>query len=134
MLSIKVVLVILIIHWFADFVLQTDWEAKNKSKSNKALFSHVLKYSSIWLAALWLVAMIGNTNGFNYTYLNWSVWMCLFPAITFVFHFATDYVTSRVNSKLHAQGRIHEFFVSVGFDQFLHYAQLLLTYYFLTVR
>lgn len=39
-----------------------------------------------------------------------------------------DYFTSRLNSKLWAQGRTHDFFVAVGFDQVLHYIQLILTY------
>jgi hypothetical protein len=30
-------LVLLVCHWIADFVLQSDWQASNKSKSNVAL-------------------------------------------------------------------------------------------------
>jgi len=33
MISINIIIVILFIHWIADFVLQTDKQAKNKSKS-----------------------------------------------------------------------------------------------------
>lgn len=35
------------------------------------------------------------------------------------------------NPKLWAKGDVHNFFVSVGFDQVLHYTQLFLTYYWL---
>jgi len=132
MIDIKVVLAILFIHWFADFVLQTDWEAKNKSKSNSALFQHVFKYSLVWVACIILVAVAGIVSGFSQEDIGWSEFMWLFPTITLVCHFATDYVTSRINSKLYAKGKIHEFFVSVGFDQFLHFAQLLLTYQLLS--
>ena len=51
-----------------------------------------------------------------------------FVIITFICHTVTDYFTSRLNSKLWAKGDVHNFFVSVGFDQVLHYAQLFLTY------
>lgn len=128
MIDIKVVLAILFIHWFADFVLQTDWEAKNKSKSNSALFQHVFKYSLVWALVLTTICFTGNVQGFNYEDVGWSQWMIIFPFVTFACHFVTDYITSRINSKLYAKGKIHEFFVSVGFDQFLHFAQLLLTY------
>ena len=54
--------------------------------------------------------------------------MVYFPLITFITHTITDYFTSRLNSRLWAKGDVHNFFVSVGFDQVLHYVQLFLTY------
>lgn len=57
--------------------------------------------------------------------------MYWFVPITFIFHTITDYFTNRLNSKLWAKGDVHNFFVSVGFDQCLHYVQLFLTYYLL---
>ena len=41
-------------------------------------------------------------------------------------HFPVDYVTSRLNSKLYQAGKNHEFFVSIGFDQWIHFATILL--------
>lgn len=108
---------ILFIHWVADFVLQTHWQATNKSKSNKALTFHVLSYSTVWFLA-------ANT----YMVLTDNALMMFFPIITFISHWMTDYYTSRLNSKLWAKGDIHNFFVSIGFDQLLHYGQLFLTY------
>lgn len=98
----------LLVHWFADFVLQTDWQAENKSKNNVALTRHVSTYSLCWLPL-----------GIS------------FAAVTFVTHWLTDWVTSRINSRLYKAGKIHEFFVSVGFDQVIHYVTLALTYYWL---
>ena len=112
---------IIIIHWFADFVLQSDEDAKNKSKSNKHLTSHVLTYTAVW-------SIIGLWYGLYY---NQHLLGALFPIITFVFHWITDYYTSRLNSKLWSEGKVHNFFVSVGFDQVLHYVQLFTTYYYL---
>lgn len=54
-----------------------------------------------------------------------------FWLITFIAHTITDYFTSRLNSKLWSEGKVHNFFVSVGFDQVLHYVQLFTTYYLL---
>jgi hypothetical protein len=50
--------------------------------------------------------------------------------ITFVCHTVTDYITSRINSRLWLAQRVHDFFVSIGFDQVLHYTQLYITYLF----
>lgn len=116
-MSAYLVLGIILIHWFADFVLQTHWQATNKSKNNQALTFHVLTYSFVWFGV----------SGFYYIATG-NPWMLLFAPITFCFHWVTDYYTSRLNSCLYEKGDIHNFFVSVGFDQVLHYTQLFLTY------
>jgi hypothetical protein len=121
-MSLIVIFSIIFIHWFADFVLQTHWQATNKSKNNKALTMHVLSYSTVWLLI---------TNAYSITTGNYLV-LAFFAPITFVCHWITDYFTSRLNSVLWAKGDVHNFFVSVGFDQVLHYLQLFLTFYLLT--
>jgi len=122
---------ILGIHWFADFVLQTDKQAKGKSKNWSNLLSHTLTYSFVWLMLGFIIAIsliIFNPDNLKYTPLD----VFLFSIITFITHTITDYFTSRLNSKLWKQGKVHNFFVSVGFDQYLHYIQLFLTYWYLT--
>lgn len=118
---------ILIIHWFADFVLQTDKQAKGKSKNWDDLCMHTLSYSITWIgvALIWMLFDINNAS-------NIAGYMLLFFPITFVCHTITDYFTSRLNSKLWSEGKVHNFFVSVGFDQVLHYIQLFTTYWLLT--
>lgn len=121
-ISLSAVLLIVAFHWVFDFILQTDWQAKNKSKSNIALLEHTILYS-----AAWLFAMNAMIIAFNLSDVFW-----LFAPITFIFHTVQDYITSRINSKLWAKGEVHLFFVSIGFDQLLHYFQLFLTYYLLS--
>ena len=123
--------IIIFIHWIADFVLQTDWQAQNKSKSNFALLSHTSNYSLVWLLPMCLV--FGKMKEGATT--EWIIWSTFyFSMITFVVHTITDYFTSRLNSKLWSAGKVHYFFVSVGFDQVLHYGQLFLTYHYLFNR
>ena len=102
---IYIFIVISFIHWFADFFAQSHWMASNKSKSNKALALHILAYTSILTLAFGPI--YGVVNG--------------------LLHWVTDYFTSRATSKLHAKGDIHNFFVVIGADQFLHMAALFLT-------
>lgn len=126
---------IIIIHWFADFVLQTDKQAKGKSKNWSDLLSHTGVYSLVWLLVGGFI-YLQQFRPYNPAYndmmnVYWQHWIprgLLFVLITFVCHTITDYFTSRLNSKLWAKGDVHNFFVSIGFDQVLHYVQLFLTY------
>jgi hypothetical protein len=105
-------------HWLADFVLQTHWQAQNKSKSNVALFRHVLVYTAVLGAAS--AAIFGPSIGWlGFVWLN------------FALHFATDYCTSRLTSRLYTRGDWHNFFVVVGFDQLIHQATLAATMWWL---
>lgn len=123
------IFIILIVHWIADFWLQTDKQAKGKSKNWKDLLSHTITYSIVWYFVIVFFAVWHNHfNGYSIQELGWSLWIGLFPIVTFICHTITDYFTSRLNSKLWAEGKVHYFFVSIGFDQILHYVQLFLTY------
>jgi hypothetical protein len=123
MINLTVVILIIFIHWIADFVLQTDWEATNKSTNIKALLSHTLRYSVWWTVFIIIYGIFFH----QLTILN----ALLFILITFIAHTITDYFTSRLNKKLWDTKQVHNFFVSIGFDQILHYVQLLLTFYFI---
>ena len=151
---------IIIIHWIADFVLQTDKQVKGKSKNWSDLLSHTGVYSLVWLLVggfIYLQQFKPFTPAHNdMMNIYWQYWIprgLLFVLITFVCHTITDYFTSRLNSKLAPSATIltfgknvygsnemiaytktaswHNFFVMVGFDQVLHYVQLFLTYYYL---
>lgn len=133
MISIYAVIAIVVIHWIADFVLQSHEDAVNKSHSPKHLLRHVAIYFSCWYIVLLVIAVAGrHFNGPSLEDLGWTPYMGLFPIITFFFHFITDFFTSKLNANLYAKGDTHNFFVSVGFDQVLHYIQLFLTYYLLS--
>lgn len=99
------IIYLLFLHWLADFVLQTDDMAKDKSKDNRVLGLHCVVYGSVF--------MIGTLNFY-------------FALLLGLIHFPVDYVTSRLNSKLYKAGKNHEFFVSIGFDQWIHFATILL--------
>ena len=114
-MTVATIILLLFTHFVADFVFQTDKQAKQKSTSNKWLSYHVASYSLGLLAfgLLWI--------GFG-----WNVW--LWVVLNAVLHWCTDWVTSRINSKLWKDQKVHWFFVSIGFDQFIHYTTLILTY------
>jgi hypothetical protein len=117
---------VIAMHWVADFVLQTDWQAKNKSKDNFALLFHVITYT----ICIFLCGIFFLTN--ELTAQNIKIWEAWALANGIV-HFAVDYVTSSINTYLWNKGRVHDFFVMVGFDQLIHYACLFGSLFFIGV-
>jgi hypothetical protein len=109
--ELVVVLGVLLLHFIFDFCLQKHEWAQNKSSDNQALAEHVFIYSVLWAPVFGLK----------------------FAAITAIAHFLTDWNTSRINKYVwqaverKEPDAVHMFFVSVGFDQFLHCAQLFAT-------
>lgn len=110
--------IILATHYVGDFLLQTDAQAKGKSSSNKMLVGHISTYSLIWWLVVW--ALTGSA------FMAFQFW-----GITFIAHFATDYITSRIVKKQFERQDTHGAFAVIGFDQILHYVQLYFTFKFL---
>ena len=131
MFSYILILQILFSHWVSDFVFQSSWMATNKSKNWLALSSHVLVYTlSMGLLMLTcgviVATFFSNTIGaaiMVITPLAFVKWI----ALNGVLHFITDAVTSRITAMLWKKNDMHNFFVVVGFDQFVHYSCLIIT-------
>lgn len=98
-------LVIVWTHFFADFVLQTNQMAQNKSTSNYWLSLHVLVYM------IPFVVTLGPA----------------FALVNGLLHLLVDWCTSRINSQLWREGKVHYFFVGVGVDQAIHMTCLIVT-------
>ena len=105
MLALNDLLVLIWMHFFADFILQTDKMAISKSSSYFWLFLHVTVYTLPFL---------------------WFGWQ--FALVTFAAHFVTDWVTSRVTKKLWEKEERHWFFVVIGVDQALHMTALVVAW------
>lgn len=102
--------------------MQDEKWALGKSKNAYDLTIHVGVYTLCWVIPANLLL------SYNF------VWFVL---VTFIAHWFTDYFTSRIVSKKfenkHYGSPIPNLgaFSVIGFDQVLHYTQLILTYYFL---
>ena len=133
----KIALILIIIHYIADFIFQDEKWSLGKSKNWNDLLFHTITYTLVFLAAFIIMDV-----GHKIIYGSWAFDVFkvqLFLLITFVCHTITDYFTSRwVSGKFkrnHLGSSIPNFgaFSAIGFDQVLHYAQLFLTYHLLTL-
>lgn len=114
-IAVWVVVVVLFGHWVADFVLQPHWMSLRKSTDWWVLLQHayVITLGGV-VVGLVVVMVADHTRPPGYL----GIWAVLNGAA----HFAIDAVTSRITSKLWRKGETHNFFVVIGFDQFLHVA------------
>ena len=125
MIDLTLVVTILIAHFIADFVMQSDEMAKGKSTCNIWLFLHVLVYIIVLYFSLRGYAeYIQDTISPTGYIFGWAV-------LNGIAHFITDYFTSRWTSSLWKQGRTHDFFVVIGLDQCIHTITLFTTAYWL---
>lgn len=104
-LPLSAVLWLVVIHFVADFLLQSDRIAINKSKSNPVLAWHVTLYVIPFFAF-----------GLAFMAVNW------------VAHFVTDWISSRIASYCWRREQRHWFFVTIGADQAIHLITLFTTY------
>jgi hypothetical protein len=124
------IIIVLLVHFFADFIFQSRTMAKNKSKSIYWLTMHVLTYTAA-------------------TVLGWELFLGLFKIpidvifkvleLTFVTHLLTDFVTSKASGYCYIKMIDKEnksdfwefaFWTVIGLDQFIHGLTLILTYKF----
>lgn len=118
---------LLAVHWVGDFFLQSHWMSIHKSKRVDALLMHVGIYSAVLLVGT--IAIFGTTS--ESLMITVTPAMLIFVALNGALHLGTDFVTSRITSALWKQERIHDFFVMIGVDQFIHQFTLAATMWWL---
>lgn len=110
----------MLFHWLGDFVLQTDKQAKLKSKDAGVLWSHVFTWTgSVTIGLILYVFYLAKSS--SYVSVDLFYWIC-FVAST---HYLVDMVTSRINAYAQQTGKIKLFWTVIGLDQWLHLALLL---------
>jgi len=109
---------IILLHFIGDFILQSSWMALNKSHNNRALLAHVATYTLVIFVGSWVLWYKDPMD------LNLIIAWTLTNGLL---HFITDYITSRINSRLWKLENKHWFFTMIGFDQLIHYACLFFT-------
>lgn len=120
MITIEAVLLIIVTHWIADFVLQTEQMARLKSSVPEFLFRHVFIYTAAFIPVAFI--LLEPTSAVT------------FLAINFTLHYLVDKITSPVTKVLFSNGTYYTnipnigAFSVIGFDQLLHYMCLFITF------
>ena len=96
------------LHFIADFLLQPRQIAENKGKDIRVLITHCFIYG---LCFVWL--------GWQYALLNAVLHLCI------------DFCSSRGINYFWGRGQKWAGFLVIGLDQALHYTCLFLTYWWL---
>lgn len=104
----------MLVHFLADFALQTHWQAVNKSSNSDALFQHTITYGLCIL-----ILGFGLLNGGD---------AVIFGLVNFAIHSGVDAITSKLTKFFFDKKDYHNGFVVVGADQFIHVATLVGTY------
>ena len=133
---------ILFIHFFADFVFQSRYMGRNKSKDLMVLFGHcAIYYFTFLVSGTLLLFLFGGEGSFSFDGADFKNWM-FFCLINFSLHFITDFITSKVSSFCWKRRMIrseagdekdvdyweHNFWCIVGLDQLVHTVTLCLTF------
>lgn len=111
--------VILIAHFVADFIFQSEYMAKGKAKNIKPLIQHGLMYTFIFTLMSLLMA-----NDIKVETL------VLFGLFSGILHTWVDLISSKFASRAYAKGNMGGpvpnlgFFAIIGLDQLTHYLML----------
>jgi hypothetical protein len=129
-MSIYLILMILFAHYIADFIFQAESWATNKWQNELALLKHVTVYTVVFCILMIFFNMFERTFD--------PKELLFIAGITFSCHYLTDFISSKI---------VHEAFVAnhygtpipnmgafsmIGCDQFIHYLQLFLTFWYVT--
>lgn len=122
------ILFVLVIHFLADFSLQTHMQATMKSTKPLFLIKHTITYSLVWFICFFIYLGLVTDDTFLENLRN----SLSFFMITFTAHTLTDFVTSKMVKERFDKEDFHNGFLIIGVDQVLHYIQLFLTVYLLS--
>jgi membrane-bound metal-dependent hydrolase YbcI (DUF457 family) len=120
-------IIILFIHFVADFLFQSRQMGVKKSRNIYWLVAHIYVYS--------IITFLGWIFFFN---LNLKMSFELI-SLTVFSHFLTDYITSKISSKFYLKSKKSKslkeskyfewlFWSTIGFDQLIHSITLILTF------
>lgn len=129
-LTVTQIIIVLILHWIADFIMQDPKDAANKAKSFYHLTRHTLMYTTVWASLLFTNMLFRIPKEDVYIY---TANIALFILITYVTHTITDFFTSKIVHNKFKRNQYGTWFPNlgafgmIGFDQILHYVQLFLT-------
>jgi len=109
-MNLDYLLIIIWLHFFADFLFQYDRMAIEKGHNWKYLFFHGEIYTATFLLFNPIYAVV---NG--------------------ILHIVVDFATSKLITYFSTNNQRHWFFVTIGMDQAIHFTCLIMSFFILNI-
>jgi len=123
-MDLKTIFIILIVHYIADFIMQTEIMASKKSENIYWLGTHCFIYGVGIFFLLFLCNILSFIVISSYFYL------FLFALGNAIFHFLIDFTTSKIETYFYLKKMNRAFFNVIGIDQLAHVIILLISFNF----
>lgn len=123
-MDLKTIFIILIVHYIADFIMQTEIMASKKSKNIYWLGTHCFIYGVGIFFLLFL------RNILSFIVISSYFYLFLFALWNAIFHFLIDFTTSKIETYFYLKKMNRAFFNVIGIDQLAHVIILLITFNF----
>src|SRR3990167_2357748 len=124
--------IILIAHFIADFLFQSDKMSKGKSEQVETLFYHTFIYSCVFVG-IFMIGMYFTTTCFGQGWTETASFAAVIWFLVFLPHTIIDGFSSQLTKYFYKKEKRHWFFVTIGADQLLHYACLFWLYQIITL-
>lgn len=142
-MTVTLIVYMLFLHFIADFVLQSRKMGKEKSNSFGYLFGHIMiQFGVMFIGLLFKLNMlqayqISGLNALIHGIIDWNIWKLykrrVIQKVKNSDLFAHDmYGLTKHGENILSQYEYwndHGFYLTIGFDQFLHSATILLVVY-----
>ncbi len=114
---------LLFVHVIADFVLQRHEISINKHNNLIYLCTHAFEYAMILLIGASLLVLIQPRHFVDIMISR----LYVFVAVNAITHLMIDFCTSKLCHMFYAKQDLHNHYVVIGFDQFLHQSIIIIT-------
>jgi hypothetical protein len=113
------IILLLVIHLFADYIFQGSKMSSLKRLKNSALIEHVGIYTLIFIILSPFALGLTFIQGLQYSLLNGAL------------HFGIDYGTGRLKKYFLSKDNESKYLTVIGMDYTVHFVILILTYVYL---
>jgi hypothetical protein len=122
--TIVEIFVILFLYWIGEFVVQTRWQAENKTTNKAALFAHSINYTAVFCIPV-LIYYFTSEMRPEVTFI--------LPA-SFITHLGISHLSTKMSEEMAKEDKIYSInsaYCYAGLGHIICIFQLLGTYYIL---
>lgn len=120
-MEINFIILILIAHYFSDFLMQNEEIANNKHKSLDYLIVHSATYGLWMILVMLLCVSVLDMDVDKLLVIDWMI-------INTGLHFVIDFVSSKITASYYKKGKFRSFLNIIWLDQIIHIILLITTF------